>query len=529
MSKSKEPSSLREDAFQLYEARKLYIRACLDFCVAAPIFRASLDRTLTKVLSDQSRKQIRLRREGTAVAEKYAVEMDRIRAWSEGMEQSDKVFRKELLMARKELEERVKRELHPARELEEYASSTVPYLSSKGPGIAPEGENISSEKQGWLFMRTLTGKPTRSLWIRRWFFVREGIFGWLIQGYKGGGMEESEKIGVLLCNIKPAFQEERRFCFEVKTKDTTILLQSETQAELTSWLAVFEQAKRTAVESASSTASAQAFSIIPPSAPVPATEPAYITKGHDGNNASSPLTPQPIGKDGISLNPLSVSRHLLVHRERGNDDEAFGVDRSLTMPLNALGSASRGTSFDISRNDNSTPVASGTREKIAQKLDIHRKMGPNERNQSSVVPPASPGNNNGGGGVGISALISASHNALPFHPPASPPPDGKIVDGPTSLAPATLVSTPAPVTLSKAAMVTSGQEPINDDFGSKGHRKTQSLDATIGPYSPGRDNGLPGRKDEYPSGYPPELRAQDNHFRVLFPGRRHNETVLLGE
>lgn len=495
----------------------MYIRACLDFCVAAPIFRASLDRTLTKVLSDQSRKQIRLRREGTAVAEKYAVEMDRIRAWSEGMEQSDKVFRKELLMARKELEERVKRELHPARELEEYASSTVPYLSSKGPGIAPEGENISSEKQGWLFMRTLTGKPTRSLWIRRWFFVREGIFGWLIQGYKGGAMEESEKIGVLLCNIKPAFQEERRFCFEVKTKDTTILLQSETQAELTSWLAVFEQAKRTAVESASSTASTQAFSIIPPSAPVPATEPAYITKGHDGNSVSSALAPQPIGKDGVSLNPLSVSGRLLVHR-----DEASGVDRSLTMPLNALGSTSRGTSFDISRNDNS----SGAREKIAQKLDIHRKTGSNERNQSSVVPPASPGNN--GSSVGISALISASHNALPFHPPASPPADGKFADGPTSLAPATLVSTPAPVTLSKAA-ITSGQEPINDDFGSRGHRKTQSLDATVGPYSPGRDNSLPGRKDEYPSGYPPELRAQDNHFRVLFPGRKPSETVLLGK
>ncbi|PWW73380.1 hypothetical protein C7212DRAFT_300956 [Tuber magnatum] len=491
LSKSKEPSSLREDAFQLYEARKLYIRACLDFCVAAPIFRASLDRTLTKVLSDQSRKQIRLRREGTAAAEKYAVEMDRIRAWSEGMEQSDKVFRKELLMARKELEEKVKRELHPARELEEYASSTVPYLSSKGPGIAPEGENISSEKQGWLFMRTLTGKPTRSLWIRRWFFVREGIFGWLMQGYKGGAMEESEKIGVLLCNIKPAFQEERRFCFEVKTKDTTILLQSETQAELTSWLAVFEQAKRTAVESASSTASTQAFSIIPPSAPVLVTEPAYI-KGHDGNN-----------------------------------DEGSGIDRSLTMPLNALGNASRGTSFDISRNDNSTPVASGAREKIAQKLDIHRKTGFGERNQPLIVPPASPSNNNSSSGVGVSALISASHNALPFHPPVSPPADGKFADGPTSLAPTTLASTPAPVTLSKVAMVTSGQEPINDDFGAKGHRKTQSLDATVGPLSSGRGDSPPGGKEEYPSGYPPELRAQGSHFRALFPGRRPGEVVLL--
>ncbi|KAG0640442.1 hypothetical protein HOY80DRAFT_903624 [Tuber brumale] len=527
LSKSKEPSSLREDAFQLYEARKLYIRACLDFCVAAPIFRASLDRTLTKVLSDQSRKQIRLRREGTAAAEKYAVEMDRVRAWSEGMEQSDKVFRKELLMARKELEEKVKRELHPARELEEYASSTVPYLSSKGPGIAPEGENISSEKQGWLFMRTLTGKPTRSLWIRRWFFVREGIFGWLIQGYKGGAMEESEKIGVLLCNIKPAFQEERRFCFEVKTKDTTILLQSETQAELTSWLAVFEQAKRTAIESASSTTSTQAFSIIPPSASALATELAYVAKSHDGNNASSPLAPQLTGKDAISLNPLSMSRHLLVHRER--DDEASGIDRSLTMPLSTLGGASRGTSFDISRNDNSAPAASGTREKLAQKLDIHRKTGSNERNQSLAVQPASPSNSNinSGIGAGVSALISASHNALPFHPPASPPTDGKFADGPTSLAPATLASTPTPVTLSKAAMVTSGQELINDDFGSKGHRKTQSLDETAGPHSLGRDDNPPGGKDEYPSGYPPELRAQDNHFRVLFPGRRPGEAVLL--
>ncbi|RPA99794.1 hypothetical protein L873DRAFT_1827902 [Choiromyces venosus 120613-1] len=527
LSKSKEPSSLREDAFQLYEARKLYIRACLDFCVAAPIFRASLDRILTKVLSDQSREQIRLRREGTAAAEKYAAEMDRIRAWSEGMEQSDKVFRKELLMTRKELEEKVKRELHPARELEEYASSTVPYLSSKGPGIAPEGENISSEKQGWLFMRTLTGKPTRSVWVRRWFFVREGIFGWLMQGYRGGAMEESEKIGVLLCNIKPAFQEERRFCFGVKTKDTTILLQSETQAELTSWLSVFEQAKRTAVESASSTASTQAFSIIPPSAPVLATEPAYITKGHDGNNVSSAFASQSTGKDGISLNPLSMSRHLLVHRERGNDGEASGIDRSLTMPLNPLGSPPRGTSFDISRNDNPTPVTSGAREKIAQKLDIQRKTGSTERNQSSVVPPVSPSNNNSGSGVGISALISASHNALPFHPPASPPADGKFTDGPSSLAPTTLASTPAPVTLSKAAMVTSGQEPINDDFGSKGHRKTQSLDATVGPHLPGGGDNLSGGKDEYPPGYPPELRAQDNHFRVLFPGRRSGEVVLL--
>jgi hypothetical protein len=101
---------LREDAFQLYETRKLYIRACLDFCVAAPIFRSNLDRILAKVLSDQSREQTRLRREGTAAAERAALEMERVRAWSESMEQSEQVFRKELLMARKELEDKFKKE-----------------------------------------------------------------------------------------------------------------------------------------------------------------------------------------------------------------------------------------------------------------------------------------------------------------------------------------------------------------------------------------------------------------------------------
>ena len=56
-SKSKEPSSLREDAFQVYEARKAYFTAAFDFCIAAPALRAGLDRALTKVLSDLWRDQ----------------------------------------------------------------------------------------------------------------------------------------------------------------------------------------------------------------------------------------------------------------------------------------------------------------------------------------------------------------------------------------------------------------------------------------------------------------------------------------
>lgn len=46
-SKGKEASSLREEAFQLHEARKLYLKASMDFCVQAPQLRASLDQVST--------------------------------------------------------------------------------------------------------------------------------------------------------------------------------------------------------------------------------------------------------------------------------------------------------------------------------------------------------------------------------------------------------------------------------------------------------------------------------------------------
>lgn len=484
--------------------------------MAAPTFRAALDRVLVKIFSDQSREHLRIRRDGTSIMERHAAEIDRVRAWSEGMEASEQMFRRELVSARKELEDRAKRDWQPARDLEEYAVSTVPYLTSR-PNVPEEkeGEKTPSVKQGWLFMRVLAGKPgARTSWIRRWFFVKDGVFGWLVQGFKDGAMEESEKIGVLLCNIKPAFQEERRFCFEVKTKDTTVLLQAETQVELMQWLAVFEQAKRTAVENATSTSNTQAFSIIPPSAAIPAAEPAYITKGHDGTMASAAVS---TNKDSHTLGALHLPRHLHVRR---NDDDDMRLMSANTMPADTT---IRATSIDIASSD-ATPIPSNTREKIAQKLDIGRKPASNDRSLSPSPSPATP--LQAVSGAGFSALISASHNALPFHPSGD---TTRFGDTTTTLAPTTLANTPAPVMLSKAAAVTSGpaMNPSHPVDLFKGHRKTQSLDTDIGlSHAHGASSAAPA-EGTYPPSYPTELVAQDAHFRTLFPMRGGDEIVLL--
>ena len=204
--KSKEPSSLREDAFQLHEARKTYLKVCMDFSVAAPQFRMNLDKLLVKVFSDQWNEMRDPRFNIKSAVTKWGSDIDRVRGWSREMENGERAFKRELESARKRIEETAELSIRPSRELEDYATDESkqrgPSMSapqSKSPAKSSRGK---AEKQGWLMLRTVTGKPSRTVWVRRWFYVKGGIFGWLVQGSRSGAVEESDRIGVLLCNVR---------------------------------------------------------------------------------------------------------------------------------------------------------------------------------------------------------------------------------------------------------------------------------------------------------------------------------------
>ena len=215
-SKTKEASSLREDAFQLYETRKAYLKLSMDFSVTAPQLRMALDKTLVKIFSDQWREMRGPRDNLIAAYGRWDSDIERVRGWTREIESGDKTIQRELLNARKQIEESTELAMRPSRELEDYtlvSSSTFPsFVNLQTPTKSGQSR---AEKQGWLNLRAVTGKPSRTVWLRRWFFVKNGIFGWLVQGSRSGGVEEGEKIGVLLCSVRPATTEERRFCFEV--------------------------------------------------------------------------------------------------------------------------------------------------------------------------------------------------------------------------------------------------------------------------------------------------------------------------
>ena len=585
--KTKESSSLREDAFQLHEARKAYLKASMDFGVAVPQLRMALDKMLVKVFADQWHDMRNPRQNISGSMGKWGSDIERVRCWSREIENGEKAFRRELQAARKQIEESAEAAARPSRELEDYAVVSASASVARAPPTTNLQRSVRSEKQGWLNLRSVSGKPSRTSWLRRWFYIRNGIFGWLVQGSRSGGVEESQKIGLLLCNVKPSNLDDRRYVFEVKTKDFTIVVQAETHPDLMEWLAAIELAKQKALEDPASTMSPA----------VPGTQdPAFA------------ISPPIAAEFAASAADLGITQHA--------DDNAStsGMDRSSTLPVPGGESSANRSSFDVTSHRRSFAERDGDSSKdpasrIIQKLDLHRKPIGSEKLAGSLAV-ASPGLSGGG----IASLIAASHTSMPVGPgalPTPPPPETPISRKasapmpiiPTStLAPNTLANPPAPTNLSTAAVIVNGERGIGvdrtdasgdyglmanvwgstnwgrlnrlerDDVRSSREKSLKQLDppsllnassasgssaqhtaadgasdSTSGSLgldkatglssstllSQGTSIGLGGNEKierdppVYPSSYPLQLKTQDAQFRLLFPNVRRNERVLM--
>ncbi|KAI0099636.1 PH domain-containing protein [Nemania sp. FL0031] len=564
-SKTKEPSSLREDAFSVYETRKAYLKASMDFCFFAPQLRFNLDKLLVQISTDIWREMKRSRDTAGSFA-KYGQEMDRVRGWSKEMELTESVLKRELQMARRDIGENTVASCKPSREIDDYSASTVPFLGSRGSmHVFTQGKSaLIMEKQGWLFLRTVYGKPSRTNWIRRWYYCRDGIFGWLVNGPQG--VLQGDEIGVLLCNAKPAVQEERRFCFEVKTKNQTLLLQAETQAQLMEWLEVFEVAKKRAFEA---------------------------SVGRDTSLLPGGVDP------AFSITPPSLPEFSAKQFDT-QVDEALGVERVGTLPIPGpdVGLVAR-ASFDVNAVPPKRSATSLAREegetgrehaaRIMQKLDLHRKATFTSSADNTVMPAPGPTG-------GIASLISASHGLLPGYPgptvnqgsnskPQQGPPIMSPEARPGSLAPLTLAKPPAATVLSRTAVAYSGDRvltanpaqlmptaimanywgsnawgqehsvrisrtdlPSDDPFGPNSpsmkvatsgdgedakspttslHKKAISMDAKMSTpkiSGPSKDKPV---QETFPSNYPTELKINSAQFRLLFPSVPLDEKLVL--
>lgn len=546
--KTKEPSSLREDAFSVFESHKIYLQASIEYCQAAPQIRSAIDRLLVSVCSDIWN-EIKGSRDATANAMRWSREMDRVRGWSKEMESADAVFRRELQAAKKNIYDLTIEGVKPSRELEDYNVSTIPFLSSRGPvNMQPKDDSaVVSAKQGWLFLRVLSNKPTRYTWIRRWHYCREGVFGWLIPGVQG--VLQGDEIGVLLCNARPAVGEERRFCFEIKTKDQSLILQTENQKELTEWLEVFEVTKKEAFETSRGRSASSmsrndpAFSINPPRAPE-----------FSANNVDTHINVS----DDPAVGFERAGTMLMPPDSHATTRSSVDFNAVGTMPRRSFTALGKELSKDlVTREDGESGREHAAR--IIQKLDLHRKTTFGAGNEGALASPGISASSSGG----IASLISSSHTLLPAYPSLSPAvakrgsPLPKLDSQFSHLAPSTLEKSPVVTTLSRAAAIHAADR---SPFGESRKNLPASIVANYwgtniwaASDNPGQPM-LPRREDDDPIGvvisegtkttlrtgsrentageilptnYPTELRLQMNQFKLLFPDMQGDEKLVL--
>ncbi|OLL23548.1 putative PH domain-containing protein [Neolecta irregularis DAH-3] len=460
-SKSKESSALREDAFQLFESRREYLQISLAYSSKIATFRASLN---TVLVTSFGRSAITCSNQYAELGKSVAPvcdELSRILKWNEEMSKSHSSFEARLLDERTRLEEHAIERFTPPRDLGEYAVSTL-----VSPGGIDESElNGRPIKQGWLFVKTANAnKSTRVTWVRRWVYIKDGMIGWLIPGQRG--VEEGEKIGVLLCNAKTAVQEDRRFCFEVLTKNSGSVFQAETEGQLAEWLKTLELAKRAAVDVSSP--QPHASMIIPP----------FYADFAAPDDRIEPVEQLKLGRSASEKEP--------VHTKISQKFEARHNKNRV-----------------ISTSGSSLPQISQPRRITDLKFQGESSgLAPN----TLISPPVSTE-------LSGKAVVAASYGDVQNIP------SGGLANywGSTNWG---LVSTVAQIDPG-SDWILSGPEAVADSALLAREKQGVIRRSSI--------RGRPGSSDErkFPTGYPAELEKHDAQFRALFPGVRRDDFVLF--
>lgn len=239
--KTKDPSIVLEDARQLFQVRKTYTHASLELITELLNLGSLLDSLLVKLSNDFWKRKKPTFSLGVVVntnLQKMWDKLTRIQAWSDSYSVSVDSLKDEMLSARAQVESSLMFQFQPSANLNDYKTSMINTRT-----LADITEN-GIEKHGFLFMKTWIDVASKPVWVKRWVFVKGGVFGLLVLSPSKTFVQETDKIGLLLCSVRYAPNEDRRFCFEIKTIDTTIIFQAETLLELKSWLKVFENERQ---------------------------------------------------------------------------------------------------------------------------------------------------------------------------------------------------------------------------------------------------------------------------------------------
>ncbi|CAH2351236.1 membrane-anchored lipid-binding protein Sip3p [[Candida] railenensis] len=295
--KNKDPSIVMEDAYQLFEVRKEYIHVSIELSIELTTLGHTLDKVFVRLTSDIWGKNSNVFEKFNTFASFYSestTQVRRIQNWCDSNDVALDKLSSDMATARIQVENSTNLQHQPSTNINDYRTALINNTNIQ------EIDEPSTEKHGYLFMKSWRNVKSRKsnganegdggaayednnnnpnlsinsvgnnggnggsnvntngnhketvekrqIWVKRWAFVKGGVFGLLNLSPSNTFVQESDKIGLLICNVKYAPYEDRRNCFEVKTIDSTFIFQCETIFELKSWLKVFQNEKSRILE-----------------------------------------------------------------------------------------------------------------------------------------------------------------------------------------------------------------------------------------------------------------------------------------
>ncbi|CCE63020.1 hypothetical protein TPHA_0D03870 [Tetrapisispora phaffii CBS 4417] len=284
-----EPESIMEDSIHIYDIRKSYLEASLDLMAEIFTMRVKFDKHLIDLVS-VIRKSTRFNILDTKIkvnllnihktfffdnasedfdAVDNFIDINEFQAWIKKVMDVISTASDDLMVVKNQLYEHTLQRIAPSKDMRNYVIKDVSMgildiVRSNNAMVTDmkESPNIS----GWLYMKTYVGEQNRLVWVRRWCFIQNSVFGIFALSTSKVYVEETDKFGVLNIDLRYEPLSQRKFCFhlyiskekKVQKKnlhsiaketattvepDIIVTLQAESYKELKNWFLVFKQAK----------------------------------------------------------------------------------------------------------------------------------------------------------------------------------------------------------------------------------------------------------------------------------------------
>ncbi|SJM88064.1 related to protein SIP3 [Zygosaccharomyces bailii] len=250
------PSSIRENALQLFEVRKGYLDASLELIGTISKMKLGIDKFVMQIIGlAQLKSDYTFKESGKKVdltpllKENFVAYSD----WVENSMEAAQSLQQEMENAKRQVLQSTAYRLAPSRDLNDYNvkainSNILQYNVIETPKESPE-------KCGWLYMKTSLSSPQRDIWVRRWCFLKNSVFGIFLLSLSKTYVEETDKFGIFLTNVEYEPNEDRKFCFGLKiigdktaetdsSKELNLTFQAESLEDLKSWLKAFAVARK---------------------------------------------------------------------------------------------------------------------------------------------------------------------------------------------------------------------------------------------------------------------------------------------